>query len=355
MGAMVMKGQSVDAKTLTSWGDETLQAIRRDYYMPEQKLYGDSAVPGQPPKQVAFNWGVGVLLSALNAAARADRKYDPWLREFADASHIYWNPAPPVAGYDVLPAPKPVDRYYDDNEWMVMGLVEAYEHLKDPKYLQWAKETLNYALSGESPALGGGIFWKEAEKTSKNTCSNGPGAAACLAVYEHTRDEALLKKAVDLYGWTKRNLMDPQDHLMWDSINLQGKIDRTKWSYNTALMIRSAAALYHYTKLPSYQDDAVRFTDASVAKWFGEGKIADGGRFAHLLFESWIFQERWLDRPSKSAAGRLSALTFLRKEGRLPSGHYTTQWNKAPAEPGKALEMIDQASVARAFYMAAQK
>src|SRR4051812_341847 len=114
-----------------AYGDETMQQIRRDFYLPESRLYGEERTPDEPTKQVSFNWGVGVMLSALNAAAKRDDNYVPWLREYADATEVYWNPVPPVAGFDVLPGPKGADRYYDDNEWMVMSLVETSEVLHD--------------------------------------------------------------------------------------------------------------------------------------------------------------------------------------------------------------------------------
>src|SRR5262245_25572457 len=85
-----------------AWGIEALESIRRHYYLTRTHLYADRADKEQP----AFNWGVGVMLSALNAAAKHDRKYKFWLREYADATRVYWN----NGGYDVLPAPKPMDR-----------------------------------------------------------------------------------------------------------------------------------------------------------------------------------------------------------------------------------------------------
>jgi hypothetical protein len=338
---------------LAKWGSETLETIRRDFYMPKRRLYGDSVTPGKRPTQVAFNWGCGVMLSALAAGSRTDPKYDPWLREFADRTRAYWNTKPPVAGYDVLPAPKPVDRYYDDNAWMAMALVETYERLGDRKYLDWARETLTYVLSGEDEKLGGGIYWKEDGKTSKNTCSNAPSAAACLAVYKHTHEPALLAKARDLYAWTRRNLMDPSDHLMWDSINLSGKKDLTKWSYNTALMIRTASGLYEQSKLPSYRDDALAFERASKERWLRDGRLHDVGRFAHLLLESWLFRREAIPDEGVSLEDLVPPLTYLHEQARSAAGHYPDSWSGGPPKPDQKVELIDQASFARACFMLA--
>jgi hypothetical protein len=236
---------------------------------------------------VAFNWGVGVMLPALNAAAKKDPVWKKDLREFINASRVYWNPHGPVPGFDVLPMPKPVDRYYDDNAWMVMGLVEASTVLNDPKILRDAEQTLAYVLSGKDSVLGGGIYWREQKKESKNTCSNGPSAAACLAVYERTKNPKLLAEAKEIYAWTKRHLQDPQDLLFWDGIRLDGTVDKTKWSYNTALMIVTAAGLGRITGEKRYTEEAEMMAAASERHWFRNGRLADEGKFAFLLLESW--------------------------------------------------------------------
>ena len=352
-GAMI----SAQMNSLADFGKETLTFIDSKYAMSDG-LYGDSATLTEGPKGPAFNWGVGVMLTALSAAAEYDPTYKDRLRSFADAGRVYWNPEGPVAGYDVLPMPKPVDRYYDDNEWMVMGLVETYEVLGDKKYLDWAQETLKYVYSGEDSKLGGGIYWRESDRASKNTCSNAPAVAATLAVYHQTKNSRQLRDAIRLYGWTRKNLQDPKDHLMWDGMGLDGKIGETKWSYNTALMIRSAADLFMCTKNPAYLQDVKQMQTASSKKWLVNGRFADEGRFAHLLMESWIYQRKYapVPNPGQMASDTrafIEPLTFLHDSGRNAAGFYGKRFDRAPGEEQKNFELIDQASAARAYFKAA--
>ncbi len=331
-----------------AWGLETAANIKRDYKLPARNLYADSIENGKPSGP-AFNWGVGVWMTALNAAAKADGKWKPELREFVDATRVYWNDKGPVPGYDVLPGPKDVDRYYDDNMWMVMALADASDILKDRKVLGWARETLTFVLSGEDDKLGGGIYWHEPKKESKNTCSNGPAAAACLAIYDRTKEERLLLKAQELYAWTKKTLQDPSDNLFWDNVKLDGKIEKTKWSYNTALMIRTAAELGRITGQKAYKDDAEAMAKASEARWVDPetGAIKDGGRFAHLLLESWTFVPT-AERKEKARR----ALAWVHANGRNAQGLYGGEFNRPPREGDKKFELIDQASAARAFLTA---
>jgi hypothetical protein len=333
-----------------AWGKEAVELTRAAFFMPDKRLYGEEIVPGQPPKQVSFNWGCGVWLSALNAATEADARYGLWLREFAEESRRYWNTEGPVPGYDVLPMPKSADRYYDDNEWMALALVETYERLHDPKYLRWAGDTLRFVMSGEDQSLGGGIYWREREKSSKNTCSNAPAAAACLAIYRYSHNPGLLAKARELYGWTKKNLQDPEDYLMGDSIRLDGHKEMTKWSYNTALMIRTAAELYRVTNEPGYRLDALNMAAASASRWLHGGRLEGPGKFAHLLVEAWLILDR--DVPGAAIPRRRAgeALAYLHDHARSPEGFYPDPWGDGPLPPNRKAALIDQASFARACF-----
>lgn len=358
--AMGLSVATSDAETLKQRGFEVLEQIRREYYVPESKLYCDSIDVRQATSDErrnddhviqksgpAFNWGVGVMLSALNAAARLEPKYKAWLREYADASRVYWNDKGPVPGYDVLPGPKPVDRYYDDNAWMVLALVETYEVLGDTKYLDWASEALDYVLSGEDAKLGGGIYWKETEKTSKNTCSNAPSAAACLAVARHRRTPELVGRARALMEWTRKNLQDPADGLLWDNVNLSRRVDRTKYTYNTGLYLRAWAMLAKHEAVD--RADLDRVAKNSVKHWIDPATRAakDGGRFVHLWFEG--LAEVAFDRTVM-----VKALDYVYTKVRDGSGRYGDAWSR-PVEAGrKKFELIEQASVARGFLFAAE-
>jgi uncharacterized protein YyaL (SSP411 family) len=215
------------------------------------------------------------------------------------------------------------------------------------EFLGYAKEALAYVLSGEDEKLGGGIYWREKEKASKNTCSNAPSIAACLAVFERTKEQRLLETAKRLYAWTKKNLQDPSDSLFWDSIALGGKIERTKWSYNSALMIRSAAELARLTGERAYKKDAEEIASASEKKWLVNGRVADVGRFAHLLIESFNFV------PNEERQKKIdAALKWLHTSGRNEKGLYGGRFDLSPSPNSKRFELLDQASAARAFLVA---
>ncbi len=315
-------------------------AICNQFASPRKGYFRESIGQGANENTIMYNWGLGVVLSAENSLAQLDPTRIPSLKKTADMAQTYWNPTGPVAGFDVNPGPPyPNDRYYDDNAWMVMAFVETYEITKDPKHLKIAEDSLKHCLSGLDDKLGGGIYWKETEKSSKNTCSNGPTAAACLAIYKHTKNPELLKQAADIYAWTKTKLQDPETKLYWDNINLNGKVDKTTWSYNSALMLRSARDLATYTGEAKYQTDFDELQTASIKKWLKpNGIIDDEVQFAHLLFEN-------LD--PKAFDYKKSIETLIASKDQ--SGLFGKRWG-SPA--GASSQMIHQASAVRAIAVA---
>ena len=338
-----------------TWGLAEMGKIETEYSLPARSLYADSLKPVE--KQAsgpAFMWACGVQLTALAAAARIDKPtYLPLLRRYITGLDIYWSKAAPVPGYDVLPGPKSPDRYYDDNEWVALALVEAYELTGDNADLDRAEKTFRFVMSGEDKQLGGGLFWHEQEKKSKNTCSNGPTIVAALRLYAVTHKADYLDTAKRLYLWTNAHLQDT-DGLYWDNVKLDGRVEKTKFTYNTALMLRANALFYEITGEKKYLDEAERVAKAAETHWFQKetGAIADSGMFAHHLCEAFFALAKedkdphWRDIVTR-------ALVFVQEKGRDTDGHYNDHWDHAEPEKRDKIGLLGQASVARAFLFAA--
>ena len=314
--------------------------------------YAELSDGKRPGEQPAFNWSVGVTLSALNAAAAHDPKFQAPLEAYLARVDRYWNPNGPVPGFDVLPGPPhPNDRYYDDNAWMVMALAESAAITRNDRWIRRAEESLRYVMSGESETLGGGVYWKEREKTSKNTCSNGPSAAAALAIYQSTKNKAYLDFAIRTYEWTVRNLRDPEDNLYWDNLTVTDRrLERMKWSYNTALMIKAGWELSKQPGQAAKREEALASAHSAVKHWIDPqtGHMRCEGRFAHLLFEVLVDIERDGKVELFDEMAVLRGVAALRDA----NGLFGKRWDR-PAEPGThRYEILDQMAFVRiAFHM----
>jgi uncharacterized protein YyaL (SSP411 family) len=339
-----------------SWGEETMDHIRTDYFIPDRKLYADEwKRDGTNNHNPAFMWGCGVMLPALVAGSRVDpKKYIEQMRSYIQALEIYWAPGNyGVPGYDVLPGPKSPDRYYDDNGWMCLALVDAFDITQNRAYLDKAQATYKFVLSGEDDKLGGGIYWHEQDKKGKNTCSNAPAIVSALRLYQATQSPNYLADAKRLYSWTNAHLQD-SDGLYWDNVRLDGKVEQTKWTYNTALMLRANVLFHTVTRDTKYLKEAERVARAAEARWIkpDTGAIADGGAFAHLLSEAFLalYTE---DNDEHWSALVAKALTFVHDNVRDQDGRYGNAWDQRVTAKLDKVGLLSQASVARAYLMAA--
>jgi rhamnogalacturonyl hydrolase YesR len=350
----VFAGRSAEASPYAQWGAETLKTIRKDLWLPKLDLYAERA-PDENGVQAApaFMWGVGVQLSALAAASAVEpEKYLAETCAYADAIQVYWLKHNDKEGFDVLPAPKSSDRYYDDNAWLVLALAEVFEVTKDRKFLDRAVATFKFVMSGEDEKLGGGVYWREKFLTSKNTCSNGPAIVGALRLHSLTGEATYLETAKRLYAWTNSHLQD-QDGLFWDNIRLDGRVSRRKYSYNSALMIRANSLLHKTTGETRYLDEATRVARAAERFWVREnGAISDSGKFAHLLLEAFLavhgrdHDAHWTDLVSRT-------LVYVHDTLLGADGHFSARWDRPSDGSRKDSMLLNQACAARAFWVAA--
>ena len=330
-----------------------------------QAHFYDSAVnryrPSLPMKPnelpYDFMWGNGVQFTVLAAAAKEDpAKCRKALDDFASGLSAYWDASAPVPGYEAYcSGPGSPDKYYDDNEWMVLGFAEAYQNTQDRKFLDMAQGTQKFVLSGWDDTLGGGIYWKLYHQ-SKNTCSNAPAAAAALRLDQVAGDRDQGAWGIRLRDWTQAHLQAP-DSLYWDNLHLNGDVEKTKWTYNTALMIRADVLLYQLRGTKPDLAEARRMADASLAFWTDPAtgslqKTEDSPRFTHLLCESLLrlydvtHDVRYLNAVRREAA-------FAARYARDPSGGYWDHWTTQPHAPGETKSLIENASAARLFWLLA--
>lgn len=174
------------------------------------------------------------------------------------------------------------DRFYDDNVWLGIDFADLYLATKDKKYLAKSEEIWRFVASGMDDKLGGGIYWCEQKKESKNTCSNAPGVVFLMKLYQATKKKTYLDQAVSLYAWTKKNLQDPTDHLYFDHVTLSGKIGRAKFPYNSGQMLQAAVLLYEVGKEKRYLEDAQAIAKSAHGYFFHEEEERAGKRFRLL-------------------------------------------------------------------------
>ncbi|MGQ9779730.1 MAG: glycoside hydrolase family 76 protein [Bacillota bacterium] len=234
----------------------------------EDGVHLHERIPPQPGDHPAtYLWGYAATLTAavaLAAMAPDDLALLADLRKMLEGLEEYWCPEKnPPAYRTTIRGVKEDERFYDDNAWVASALLEAYRLLGEDWLYRRAVDLFRFIQSGVNEEMGGGIFWKEGDYTTKNTCSNGPGVVLALELWRITGDSAYLEWARPIYEWTRKNLQSPAG-VYWDRVEAQGTIETTTWTYNTGIMIQAAVLWFEATHDHAELAEAQRLAQASL-------------------------------------------------------------------------------------------
>jgi predicted alpha-1,6-mannanase (GH76 family) len=220
------------------------------------------------------------------ASEEADRRiaaYEP-----------YWNAGTTPKGYDSYVRPplgQGGDKFYDDNEWIGLHLIQHYQRTGDRSALARAKEIFALVVHGwdtdPTHPCAGGVYWTQAPwSQDRNTVSNGPGAELGAHLYLLTRDKSYLTWAQRMYDWAQNCFLAPNG-LYWDHIDLAGNIEKTQWSYNQGVMLGAGVLLFKATGNRQYLDDAKAVANASLAFYGTDDRLwQQPTRFNSIWFKN---------------------------------------------------------------------
>ena len=182
---------------------------------------------------------------------------------------IYFDPESTPPGYSSFP---PIygggDKFYDDNQWLGLDFLHAYALTNDEHWLEKSKLIWEFSMSGwDEIDHGGGIYWKEGDISTKNTCSNGPAAVHNMMLFEATGDPVYLEWAIKIMAWLEATLYDDLSGVYWDNIDIGGRIDRTRYTYNTGTPMEASARLYQATGDVTWLEKAKALATSSFERF----------------------------------------------------------------------------------------
>jgi hypothetical protein len=273
-------------------------------------------------REYTYIWSLCALFQAANEYEKIDQNaklLDPLIISM----NKYYDPSPPRAGYsDYIMSLKPGERYYDDNQWIGITALDAYERKNKKSYLALGKLVYDFMMYGYDSVLGGGIYWKETSKSSKNTCSNGPGALVALQLYQATKDKKYLDTALLIYNWTNEKLQTPSG-LYYDNIRTKdNNIGKAIFSYNTGTMLQCNVYLYECTKDEKYLKRATAITDSSLPFFYGKDKFRDGYWFNVVLLRGYQHLLKY-NKDTKYILGFKKCLDYAIKNEKNELGLFT--------------------------------
>jgi predicted alpha-1,6-mannanase (GH76 family) len=172
--------------------------------------------------------------------------------------------------------------FFDDECWMTMALLRAYDLTGNSKYLNEAKTLFADIKTGwDTSCCGstrGGVWWDKAH-TQKATASNAGAALAGARLYRRTGDASYLTFAKQVYSYWYSNIVNPATYQVCDHINPDGAKVWWRFTYNEGLMIGAAVELYEATGTATY------LTNAQNIAGFMIGNEVASTSYGNVLFD----------------------------------------------------------------------
>lgn len=330
-----------------TYADQLLENINNRFWNDQQS----SALEKLETGDKAFLWPYGAYLEALSAGLAANPKDQNIKTQYLKALNGLENYRavrdyrvyhPGFGGYG--------DIYYDDNIWIVIAFLRAYELLDDPQWLGKAIELSEFCYSGWNDLAHGGVRWNETDQNLKVMCSTANLAIASCLLYRHTQEDYYLDWAHRLYNWADTYMKDT-DGLYFESYHANGTINRNKWTVNDGCMIQAGVLMYEITNKAGYILNARQTAQAANA-YFGKPqngiyKFYQPEPWFHIwLLEGYIMLEKYVPQASEYINNFSSAVLYgaVNKS----AGFIPPSWDDTA---GFSVRLIDQSGTAAALYM----
>lgn len=291
-------------------------------------------------REYSWFWALCTMFEAANEIEKVDENADLVDNIYANMKH-YYDPAPPEPGYnEYIMELQPGERYYDDNQWVGITALDIYERTGEKVYLDLGKSMYDFIMTASDTSLGGGLYWRENDFETKNTCSNGPGIIVALKMFNATKEQKYLDTALMLYKWTNENLQAPS-LLYYDNIKTEdGSIGKTIFSYNTGTMLQSNVYLYEITGDEKYLERANEMADSSLEYFYGDGNFKDNIWFNAVLLRGYQYLLKYND-DLKYISGFKKSLDNALKEKKNEEGLLAKNGNVLNlVEHGGMLEIL---------------
>lgn len=263
--------------------------IYRCFYESSKNVFIEKTKLKADEKPYAYLWPLCALIQATNEMETLYPKKQ-YMQPVIKVIDKYYNAAkPPHPGYESYLMEAGGDsRFYDDNQWIGIAYMDAYHRTKDTTYLNLSKEIYGFVMTGYDTVSGGGLYWKEFDNTTKNTCSNGPGILLALQLYKATKERKYFDTAMLLYNWVNKTLL-ASDGLYYDNIRLPSKeIDKRKFTYNAGTMLQSNVLLYEITNDKKYLLSAQQQAAASLQLFYKKNLFPENYWFNAVLLRGYI-------------------------------------------------------------------
>lgn len=345
---------------------ETYDAIVRCYRITSGTaagLFNENYPKGSGDGAASFLWPYDGLVAGVSTLHKLG--YEVGYKDMVDRFEAYYRQRGVlnVGGYGSSTDGKNGggDRFFDDNAIIGIEFVEAYELLKDPKYLERCAQIVKFYKAGIDNTMGRALWWCESninqpgnDSSNKPACANGFATWFLMRYYEvcpEAEKAEVLALAKDLYQWLYDNLRDPGDNLYWNSKGADGSINTTKWTYNSGAMIAGGVRLYEATGDSRYLNEA-KATAKSSYDYYVRSRNGiplcyptNDPWFTIQMIKSYVELESY-DKSfvAKAMEVFIANLDNAWAKGRMTNGLFYEDWTGVKVNPDRDKGLLMQAA-----------
>ena len=191
-----------------------------------------------------------------------------------------------AAGYSATTA-RDGDIYTDDDAQVVWALYKASQTTSNTSFFEVGNDLLDYIRSQEYN--GTGILWS-VKGNYLALISNVEAALAAVKSYEIKPNNTYLQFAIHCLTWTFDNLMDSQNHFLYDGVDTNGNVNRGQLSYTVGAAISGFSFLSKFDNSKDWKSKALELAVRAIGAgnlnsiFYSDTYVHDDVKYSHLLF-----------------------------------------------------------------------
>ncbi|MCW9706479.1 glycoside hydrolase family 76 protein [Fodinibius salsisoli] len=223
-----------------------LEAFNEHFYSKKANLYYETT----EQKELGSIWTQAIFWDIIMDAYErtGDARYEQMIHDIYDGGYREY------AGYNW--ENKEEWFIYDDIMWWVISLARAHTITGNENYLKLSKTGFDRVWRDSYDPEDGGMYWNF-DHSGKNACINYPTVIAAMRLYHITDESEYLKKAKNIYRWSRRNLFQEASGRVADHKVGEDPPGFEDYTYNQGTAIGAAVMLYEETGKQQYLDDAI--------------------------------------------------------------------------------------------------
>jgi len=230
--------------------DAGLDSLLLNFWSDDEQYLQATSNPGSVTGYWTYAQGFDALLDGVERTE--GQKYQEWIRRFYDGRE--------ERGWLV--------DYFDDESWMTLALMRAYDLTGEQLYLDRAESIYQDIMAAwDTTCCGqylGGIWWNR-QHEQKATASNAGPVIAGVRLTARTNDPQYQAFARQAYDFWWNNMVNQETYAIFDHLNPDGTRAPGSLTYNHGIMIGAALELHAVTGEAHFLEEAHGFGEYLVS------------------------------------------------------------------------------------------